>query len=470
MPIVGATYDVVSNISSNGTKYTTTASYVELQNISLATGIGTTFLKASWDAGMNFSAPLYARFLRDGVSFGRFNLTQSTYTQAGSYEISFAETAGTHYYGFEVYSNKKGTIYSRNFSAIFLVNGTYGGGADTLQNTSISALQANDTYFNGTLFPNSTSFRNDTAVIANNTANLANTTANNAEPAISQGTSPQFWMFNKTWQNMTTSWITEGTGLFFTNARAISAVQSVLDMMNTSSATNNTNSINVDNIQNTSINALQADSHTKVHNDSNHTGSAKRNVAGGVAGIDIGGYIETTYLPIGFQNGIAGLNANAKVPDADLEIPVSGLNTTKANKSDIGEFTGGTIGSGRYGTGIVIANISDFSTYNSSYAKGGGAFSIENGTNVIAAGYANNFTTIYTGTLVKLIAHSAETGSINVSFYNGTTYIDSVVISSGTDGNKTLNYAFGDESLIRYEVTSVTDIKKVSISLKTTKS
>ena len=154
IPVAGAAYDVVSNISSNSTEYTTSATYGELHNISLATGAGTTFLMASWDARVNFSAPLYAKFMRDGVSLGRFNLTQNVYATVGSYQISFAETAGTHYYGWEVYSNKKGTIYSRNFSAVFLTNGSYV--------SDFSALQTNDSYFNGTVFPNSTNFRNDT--------------------------------------------------------------------------------------------------------------------------------------------------------------------------------------------------------------------------------------------------------------------------------------------------------------------
>jgi hypothetical protein len=125
-------------------------------------------------------------------------------------------------------------------------------------------------------------------------------------------------------------------------------------------------------------------------------------------------------------------------------------------------------------TSTVNGNLMNWNaTYNASYAKGGGSFSIENGTNVIAAGYSNNFTTVYSGSFVKLIAHSAETGSINVSFWNASnsnSYIDSVVISTGTDGNKTLSYAFGDETQIKYNVTSVTDIKQVSIGFKTTKS
>jgi len=231
IPTAGAVYDVVSGIASNGTPFTTSASYEELHNITLATGTGTTFMKASWEAGMNFTVPLYGRFMRDGVSLGRFNLTQSVYIQVGSYEIAFNETAGTHQYGWEVYSNKKGTIYSRNFSAVFLKNGTYGTGTggsgnitsitgapagvltctgtdditctvtqaatgasgylsstdwntfnskltnataqitrsqvtgqegvDTGQNSTSTALQVNDTYFNGSVFPNSTNFRND---------------------------------------------------------------------------------------------------------------------------------------------------------------------------------------------------------------------------------------------------------------------------------------------------------------------
>jgi hypothetical protein len=140
--MAGATYDVVSGIASNSTEYTTAASYSELHNITLATGDGVTFLKASWDARMNFTAPLYGRFMRDGESLGRFNLTQSVYAQVGSYEIAFNESTGTHYYGFEVYSNKKGTIYSRNFSAVFLKNGSYGSGAGGGNVSSVTGAPA----------------------------------------------------------------------------------------------------------------------------------------------------------------------------------------------------------------------------------------------------------------------------------------------------------------------------------------
>ncbi|MFA6315677.1 MAG: hypothetical protein WC648_04920, partial [Candidatus Paceibacterota bacterium] len=306
---------------------------------------------------------------------------------------SFAETAGTHYYGFEVYSNKKGTIYSRNFSAVFLVNGTYDDGTTAL----ISALQANDTYFNGTAFPNSTSFRNDTAVMANNTANLANTTANNAEPAISQGVSPQFWMFNKTWQNITTSWITEGTNLFFTNASAINAVQSILDLMNTSSATNNTASQGRDNL----------------------------------------------------------------------------INSTKANKSDIGEFTGGTIGSGRYGTGIVTANISDFSTYNATYSLGGGPLSISNGTNAIAVGSKSKKRMLTAGTITALYVNQTndDACSGNITITSSGAYKSHINWSSVDNVSKTgLSATFTQGEWLLYNMTENTGCVDLTFEQVHTKS
>jgi len=472
IPISSAAYDVVSNISSNSTEYTTSASYGELHNISLATGAGTTFLTASWDARVNFTAPLYGRFLRDGVSFGRFNLTQNVYATVGSYQISFEETAGTHQYGWEVYSNKKGTIYSRNFSAFFLVNGSYGTGAgggnvssvtgapagvldctgtdeitctitqsttgasgylsstdwntfnskitnataqinrsqvsgqegvDTTQNTSISNSQSNDTYFNGTVFSQSTEFKNSTAVTANNTANLANTTANNAEPAISQGVSPQFWMFNKTWQNITTTWITEGVNLWFTNARAISAVQNILNAMNASSAANNTASQGRDDAQNISIDAN--------------------------------------------TNTIAG---NLAAWNATYNATYDATTTT------------------------VNGNLANWNaTYNSSYASGGFDVLFTNGSNVLAAGTKAHVKAKYAGTLTDLTARSFETGSINISAYNLTlgTYIGSVVITAGTDGSTTgLSYAFAKGDWLNLTVSSVTDIKQVTAAVQTIKS
>ncbi len=396
LPIAGATYDVVSGIASNSTEYTTTANYVELHNISLATGTGTTFLKASWDARINFTAPLYGRFMRDGVSLGRFNLAQSVYAQAGSYELAFNESIGTHQYGFEVYSNKKGTIYSRNFSAVFLNNGSYGSSdltnetiqitrsqvtgqesVDTFQNTTSSALQVNDSYFNGSVFPNSTNFRNDSIPgkldISTYSGNFPNTTIAG---------------YNGNYPN-----------------------SSLVNYLLTATYAGN--------FPNNSL---------------------------------------INYLLISAYNG--------NYPNSTVAANLANWNATYNTSYN-------TLLSNAPNTTVAVNLVNWNATYNSSYAKGGLSFSIENGTNVIETGYSNNVTTIYAGTLTKLIAHSAQTGSINVSFWNGTagnTYIDSVVITSGTDGNKTLNYAFSDETRIMFNVTSVTDIKQVALTVKTTKS
>ena len=120
---------------------------------------------------------------------------------------------------------------------------------------------------------------------------------------------------------------------------------------------------------------------------------------------------------------------------------------------------------------LITTNLT--SSAGTNLLAGGLPFTITNGTNVIGVDSPDYFYTVYPGTLTKLLAHSQQTGSINVSFWNASnsnSYIDSVLISAGTDGSQTLSYAFGDETLIKYNVTSVTDIKQVSIALKTTKS
>ena len=161
IPIAGATYDIVSGIASNNTTFTTSAWYTELHNLTLGTGNGTTYLTASWDAKVNFSKPIYGRFLRDGVAFGAFNLTQSTYASVGSYAIAFNETTGTHYYGWEVYSNYQGLIFSRNFSAVFLKNGSYG--VASILGSPTGTLDCTGTdEITCTLNPQGTNFRNDT--------------------------------------------------------------------------------------------------------------------------------------------------------------------------------------------------------------------------------------------------------------------------------------------------------------------
>ncbi len=358
IPSSVATYDVVSGIASNNTEYTTSASYEELHNLTLATGTGTTFLKASWDARVNFTAPLYGRFMRDGVSLGRFNLTQSVYAQVGSYEIAFNETTGTHYYGLEVYSNKKGTIYSRNFSVVFLKNGSYGTGTggsgnitsitgapagvldctgtdeitctvtqattgtsgylsstdwnafnskitnataqinrsqvtgqegvDTTQNASNSALQSNDTYFNGSIFPNSTQFRNDSI--------------NTKEPAISSSTASKFYGWDKTFKDILISYV--------------SGLQETLNAMNYSSASNNTASVGRDNAINATISIIQTNETGYEKLDGSRVWTSDH-YANGKTLYDVGNIYTSGQLAFYLKNTTFGLNyPNSTVANA----------------------------------------------------------------------------------------------------------------------------------------------------------
>jgi len=82
--------------------------------------------------------------------------------------------------------------------------------------------------------------------------NAVKTYADTKEPSISPGVYPQLRVYNETWNNITTNWITEDVNLWFTNARAINAVQPILDAMNQSSANNNTASQGRDNAINAS--------------------------------------------------------------------------------------------------------------------------------------------------------------------------------------------------------------------------
>ncbi len=160
---------VATNLSGNVTQNDTSAIWSELENLSLSTSTGNTTITASWDARVNYTgAALYGKFVHDGISLGTFNITQSSYPQSGSYTTTVAETAGTHYYGFQVYSaaGRKGSIYSRNFTVQYLATGEYltstynasyntwiAGlqGNDTVINTTIASLQGNDTLINASI-------------------------------------------------------------------------------------------------------------------------------------------------------------------------------------------------------------------------------------------------------------------------------------------------------------------------------
>ncbi len=424
IPIAGATYDVVSNISSNSTEYTTSSSYGELHNISLATGAGTTFLTASWDARMNFTAPLYGRFLRDGVSLGRFNLTQSVYAQVGSYELAFNETIGTHQYGWEVYSNKKGTIYSRNFSAFFLVNGSYGEVSSTYNATYdayqalITVLQSNDTadrtYVNDTFLPITTyagNFPNTT--IANLNGNYPNSSlVNYLLISTYSGNFP-----NATVASNLAAWnatynATYDAKVGWTQALFDTAFHTEIPVCNATTG------------------KLVSDDGETVTCGTDQTGAAGGNVSS-----------VTAQSPLTYTGTI--------------DVVIKDERTTYPNNT-------------------ISGNLLNWNaTYNSSYAYGGFDVLFSNGSDVLATGTKAHVKAKYAGTLTDLTAHSVETGSINISAYNLTlgTYIGSVVITAGTDGSTSgLSYAFAKGDWLNLTISSVTSIKQVTAAVQTTKS
>lgn len=243
-----------------------------------------------------------------GTGNSTFNLApavqQGGYNTTWAYIQNLVVQTATTIYNVAIYNATQVQGDGSGLSNLNRSNVTGQIGVDDAQNVTEAALQANDTYFNGTVFPQSTEFKNSTAVTANNTANIANTTANNAEPAISQGVSPQFWMFNKTWQNITTTWITEGVNLWFTNARAVSAVQSIFDAMNQSSAANNTASQGRDDaINNTKVNKTDLNSTIQVNRsqvtgqEGVDTGQNTSNVNQDTNLTNFQGYVNNTALP-----------------------------------------------------------------------------------------------------------------------------------------------------------------------------
>lgn len=230
IPLVRGANDVASVGTSNGTTTQLTATWTEYNNISIATGSGNTSVYLSAVVSTNSTqAKLYGRIKRDGTVIESINLSQSVYPETATLVIPVAETEATHIYTFEAYctSGKLCTISNRTFSAVFIKTGSYGTltnvttsspltstygttpniacptcitnttaqitrtqvigqeGVDTGQNNSISALQTNDTYFNSTVFPNSTQFRNDSIA--------------GKEPSIPTGTSNQFLNGAKIW-------------------------------------------------------------------------------------------------------------------------------------------------------------------------------------------------------------------------------------------------------------------------------
>lgn len=196
--VADAANTVSSNSTSNSTSYTTSAVWGELHNITLVTSAGNTTLTASWDAAVNWSqSKIYGRFLRDGVSLGTFNLTNSMYSQAGSYTATIAETAGTHYYGWEVYSTagRKGTIHSRNFTVSFITPGEYVG-LDTVNASAQIAGVTQVTGLRGEQDTQNTTMANKTEFQGMHDAANASIHAINETKVNKTGESPTFVTVN----------------------------------------------------------------------------------------------------------------------------------------------------------------------------------------------------------------------------------------------------------------------------------
>lgn len=124
-----ATNDVSVNSSGNSTDYVTSATWSELENVSIATGTGNTTLIASYTVSTNSTLAIaYGGFYKDGVQIYVFNMTAVSNMVSGAYHITVTETAGTHWYALRAYSTagKKGTVYNRNLTVMYLNDGAYG--------------------------------------------------------------------------------------------------------------------------------------------------------------------------------------------------------------------------------------------------------------------------------------------------------------------------------------------------------
>jgi len=138
------------------------------------------------------------------------------------------------------------SLQSNDTSYVASISGLQGN--DTTHDSQIISLQANDTYFNGSVYPNSTNFKNDSL----------QSQIDGKESTISAGVANQFYAWNKSWQNITTSWITEGTNLFYTSARAISALSGINSVQNSSISTLQSN----DTTHDSQISSLQVNDTT----------------------------------------------------------------------------------------------------------------------------------------------------------------------------------------------------------------
>ncbi len=188
---VRATNDIATAIQSNGTLVELTAIWAELQNVSLATGIGNTTVSITVNIATNYStATAYGRIKRDNVVLETFNLSKSYYAETVTFIAPVTETEGTHIYTFEAYctAGRRCQIYNRTFSVQYLnatVNINVSNATGTL---SPDRLANNQKWFNANfMFGNgtgvATGIMNTYEIPKNGTANFVrittvNTTSN----------------------------------------------------------------------------------------------------------------------------------------------------------------------------------------------------------------------------------------------------------------------------------------------------
>ena len=270
------------------------STYVDIasNNVSIATPDGELYVQVFTDSRTNYSKKFGSvRIKIDGVEIESMNLSAFTSYTPDSFMAHKTVTEGTHYAEIEVkaYSGKKLYLRSWNMTVMFLKTGSYitvfsnetvnpysmdaGNLTEEINYSVIPSLpQANVTGLVtdlSNLQSNDTAHDSDIAAIQNNeTSYVSNITVNpysmdagnlteeinysvipslpqanvtglvtdlaGKEPTVSSGVPYQFYAWNKTWQNITTTWITEGTNLFYTAERAISALTGINAEQNSS--------------------------------------------------------------------------------------------------------------------------------------------------------------------------------------------------------------------------------------------
>ena len=326
------------------------STYVDIasNNVSIATSEGELYVQVFTDSRTNYSKKYGSvRIKIDGVEIESMNLSAFTSYTPDSFMAHKTVSEGTHYAEIEVkaYSGKKLYLRSWNMTVKFFKTGDYvtlgelnatvnpnsvnasnltgtinysvipslpqanvsglvAGlnslqSNDTTHDSDIAAIQSNETTYvtNETVQAYSMDAGNLTETINYSVipslpqANITNLVSDLAgkEATISEGIANQFYAWNKSWQNITSTWITEGDNLFYTSARAISALSGINSAQNSSISNLQGN----DTIHDTSISVLQS-------NDTTHDSQISSLQTNDTTDRS---YVNTTFLPISTYSG-----------------------------------------------------------------------------------------------------------------------------------------------------------------------